>query len=133
MAALSLGYSPHQTIRYHEDDCSYSCNTGVTTVKMSNVSEERRQEVSTTVTLTVNTDTSVVINEADAHTLEGIFTEKMQSRLPPSGFIFYFFRSHKLVHDLALSFLVVVSIHSFTLSVFSLYNATVVNLISFPS
>jgi hypothetical protein len=42
---LSVHYND-QTIQYHEDDC-FSCNTGVTTVKMSNVSEERRQEVST--------------------------------------------------------------------------------------
>jgi hypothetical protein len=32
-----------------DDDCDFSCRTGMTTVKMSNVSEEKRQEVSSVV------------------------------------------------------------------------------------
>jgi hypothetical protein len=47
MVALSFRFD-RQTIQYkHEADSdSYSYNTGMTTIKVSNVSEERRQEVS---------------------------------------------------------------------------------------
>jgi hypothetical protein len=67
MTTLSFHYGG-QTIQYSEDDC-FSCDTGVTTVKMSNVSEQRMQEVSACAHCTINECSGISMKGMCSHAL----------------------------------------------------------------